>query len=76
MIFCMSDQITVGYDGSDTASDAVLWAAHEAVTRKMRDGDLLVLGSHGRGAGMAALLGSTVYSVLDHAAVPVVVVRA
>ena len=35
MIFRMSDQITVGYDGSDTASDAVLWAANEAAKRKV-----------------------------------------
>ncbi len=41
----------------------------------VRDGDLLVLGSHGRGAIAAGLLGSTVNSVMEHAAVPVVVVR-
>ncbi len=41
----------------------------------VQDGDLLVLGSRGRGAIAAGLLGSTVNSVLEHAAVPVVVVR-
>ena len=35
MIDRMSEQITVGQDGRETASHAVLWAAHEAVTRKM-----------------------------------------
>jgi nucleotide-binding universal stress UspA family protein len=41
----------------------------------VRDGDLLVLGSRGRGAVRSGLFGSTVNSVLDAAAVPVVVVR-
>jgi nucleotide-binding universal stress UspA family protein len=41
----------------------------------VRDGDLLVLGSRGRGAIASGLLGSTVNSVVEHAAVPVVVVR-
>lgn len=30
----MTDQITVGYDGSDSSSEAVLWSAQEAVTRR------------------------------------------
>ena len=41
----------------------------------VRDGDLLVLGSSGRGVIAAGLLGSTVNSVVEHVAVPVVVVR-
>jgi len=41
----------------------------------VRDGDLLVLGSRGRGALRSGLFGSTVNGVLDAAAVPVVVVR-
>jgi nucleotide-binding universal stress UspA family protein len=41
-----------------------------------RDGDLLVLGSRGHGAIMAGLIGSTVNSVVERSAVPVVVVRA
>jgi nucleotide-binding universal stress UspA family protein len=40
-----------------------------------RDGDLLVVGSSGRGALSATFFGSTVNSVLEQAAVPVVVVR-
>ena len=45
-----------------------------ALLEAVRDGDLLVLGSHGRGGMRARLLGSTVNNVLDNAAVPVVVV--
>ena len=30
----MTDQITVGYDGSDSSSEAVLWSAQEAVARR------------------------------------------
>lgn len=41
----------------------------------VRDGDLLVVGSHGRGALAANVFGSTVNHVLDGSAVPVVVVR-
>jgi nucleotide-binding universal stress UspA family protein len=46
-----------------------------AVLATVRDGDLLVLGSRGRGAFAANLFGSTVNTVLDRCAVPVVVVR-
>ena len=46
-----------------------------AVLDSVRDGDLLVMGSRGRGAVRSGLFGSTVYNVLDHSAVPVVVVR-
>jgi nucleotide-binding universal stress UspA family protein len=41
----------------------------------LRDGDLLVLGSRGRGAVRAGMFGSTVNSVLDEAAIPVAVLR-
>jgi nucleotide-binding universal stress UspA family protein len=46
-----------------------------ALVGEVRDGDLLVLGSRGRGAVVAGLFGSTVNAVLERAAVPVVVVR-
>ena len=46
-----------------------------AVLEVVVDGDLLVMGSRGRGALRAGLFGSTVNSVLDRAAVPVAVVR-
>lgn len=46
-----------------------------ALLEAVHDGDLLVLGSHGHGGLRSRLLGSTVNSVLDAAAVPVVVVR-
>lgn len=47
---------------------ALLEAAH--------DGDILVVGSRGRGAVRSRLFGSTAHSVLDASAVPIVVVRA
>ncbi|MBK5333949.1 MAG: universal stress protein, partial [Ilumatobacteraceae bacterium] len=46
-----------------------------ALLETVRDGDLLVVGSRGRGALAARLFGSTVNTVLDRCAVPVVVVR-
>lgn len=46
-----------------------------ALLETVRDGDLLVVGSRGRGALAANLFGSTVNSVLDGSAVPVAVVR-
>ena len=46
-----------------------------ALLEAVHDGDLLVLGSHGHSGLRSRLLGSTVNSVLDAAAVPVVVVR-
>lgn len=50
--------------------------AVSAVLDTLRDGDLLVVGSRGRGGVRSRLFGSTVNSILDHASVPVVVVRA
>jgi nucleotide-binding universal stress UspA family protein len=50
-------------------------SAANALLEVARDGDLLVLGSRGRGAVAAELFGSTVNSVLERAAVPVVIVR-
>src|SRR5690606_30359732 len=47
----------------------------DALLETVRDGDLLVLGSRGRGAVAAGLFGSTVNSVLERAVVPVAVVR-
>jgi nucleotide-binding universal stress UspA family protein len=46
-----------------------------ALLETVRDGDLLVVGSRGRGALAANIFGSTVNTVLDRSAVPVVVVR-
>jgi len=50
-------------------------SAVSVVLNAVRDGDLLVLGSHGRGVVLSGLLGSVVNSVLDRSSVPVVVVR-
>ncbi len=49
--------------------------AVNAILGSVRDGDVLVLGVSGRGAIASRLIGSTVNSVVEHAAVPVVVVR-
>lgn len=46
-----------------------------ALLDSVRDGDLLVVGASGRGALRSRLFGSTVNSVLDGCAVPVIVVR-
>jgi nucleotide-binding universal stress UspA family protein len=51
-------------------------SAVSALLATVRDGDLLVVGSRGRGGIKSRLFGSTANSILDHAAVPVVVVRA
>lgn len=61
--------------GATVTGQLVETSAVTALLEEVRDGDLLVLGSHGRGGLRARLLGSTVNSVLDSAAVPVVVVR-
>ncbi len=61
--------------GATVTGQLVEDSAVTAVLEAVRDGDLLVLGSHGRGGLRARLLGSTVNSVLDVASVPVVVVR-
>ncbi len=59
--------------GSVVSGDLVEGGAASGLLRAVRDGDLLVLGSRGRGALRAGVFGSTVNSVLDRAAVPVVV---
>lgn len=49
-------------------------SAPSALLETVRDGDLLVLGSRGRGALSSAIFGSTVNTVLEQSAVPVIVV--
>jgi nucleotide-binding universal stress UspA family protein len=46
-----------------------------ALLDSAHDGDLIVVGSRGRGAVKAGLFGSTTNSLLDRSALPVVVVR-
>jgi nucleotide-binding universal stress UspA family protein len=48
----------------------------EALERESRKADLVVVGSRGRSGLTAALLGSVSRHVVDHAACPVVVVKA
>jgi nucleotide-binding universal stress UspA family protein len=60
--------------GSDVTSELIATTPVPALLDLVRDGDVLVLGSRGRGAIKSALFGSTVNSVLDHTAVPTVVV--
>jgi nucleotide-binding universal stress UspA family protein len=62
--------------GAAVTGQLVEGSSVSALLESVRDGDLLVLGSHGHGGLRSRLLGSTVNSVLDAAAVPVVVVRA
>ena len=61
--------------GTEIAGQLVEGGPATALLDTVRDGDLLVVGSRGRGTVAARLFGSTVNTVLDHCAVPVVVVR-
>lgn len=49
-------------------------SAPSALLASVHDGDMLVLGSRGRGAVRSRLFGSTVNAVLDEAVIPVVVI--
>ena len=61
--------------GAEVDGELVEAGPVTALLETVRDGDLLVIGSRGRGALAANLFGSTVNSVLDQCPVPVVVVR-
>jgi nucleotide-binding universal stress UspA family protein len=61
--------------GGEVSAELLVRSARSALLSAVRDGDLLVLGTRGRGAFRAGVFGSTVNSVLDRAAVPVAVVR-
>lgn len=61
--------------GGDVKGELVEASPGTAILGAVRDGDLLVLGSRGRGALTAGLFGSTVNRVLDEATTPVAVVR-
>lgn len=62
--------------GAEVIGELVESGPVTALLETVQDGDLLVVGSRGRGAVAANLFGSTVNSVLDQCPVPVVVVRA
>jgi nucleotide-binding universal stress UspA family protein len=59
----------------DVTTELVEGGAASAVLGAVADGDLLVVGSRGRGALRAGVFGSTVNTLLDRAAIPVVVAR-
>ena len=61
--------------GGDVTGELIEGSPGSSILAGVRDGDLLVLGSRGRGALTAGLFGSTVNSVLDEAATPVAVIR-
>jgi len=61
--------------GIDVDGELVEAGPLTALLETVRDGDLLVVGSRGRGAFSASHFGYTVKSVLDRSPVPVVVVR-
>jgi nucleotide-binding universal stress UspA family protein len=73
----LDDALQLGRErcGGDVVGALVEGSPTSAVLDAVRDGDLLALGSRGRGALRAGVFGSTVNSVLDRAAVPVAVVR-
>jgi len=60
---------------SDVVGQLVESGPATGLLAMVRDGDLLVVGSRGRGAVTSGLFGSTVNSLLDRCAIPVVVVR-
>lgn len=61
--------VSVLIRSSDTPSEAIITAAGDLQS------DLIVMGSHGRSAAAALLLGSQTQAVLAHSAIPVLVVR-
>jgi nucleotide-binding universal stress UspA family protein len=70
-----SIRLARGRGAADVSDVLVEGSPAVALLGEVHDGDLLVLGSRGRGAVVAGLFGSTVNSVLERAEVPVVVVR-
>ncbi len=62
--------------GATVTGMLVEGTATSALLETVRDGDLLVVGSRGRGGLKARIFGSTVNSILDSCSIPVVVVRA
>lgn len=61
--------------GATVTGALVEGTAVSALLDTVRDGDLLVVGSRGRGAVKTRLFGSTVNTVLESCSIPVVVVR-
>jgi nucleotide-binding universal stress UspA family protein len=74
------DDAVAGVLGADPTVDVerklVEGDAGEALVAESKEAELVVVGSHGRSGFKAALLGSVSRHVVDHAACPVVVVKA
>ena len=74
------DDAVAGVLGADPAVDVerklVEGDAGEALVAESKEAELVVVGSHGRSGFKAALLGSVSRHVVDHAACPVVVIKA
>jgi nucleotide-binding universal stress UspA family protein len=64
-----------GTAGPDISIEVLEGTAGDALTRRSREADLLVVGSRGRGAFRALLLGSVALHCAMHASCPVLVVR-
>ena len=69
-------QVSAGHP--DVAVQATVLRGHPAavLVDQAKDADLLVVGSHGHGGFVGALLGSVSQRCVQHASCPVVVVRA
>jgi nucleotide-binding universal stress UspA family protein len=66
----------LGADPVDVERRLVEGDAGEVLVAESKSAELVVVGSHGRSGFKAALLGSVSRHVVDHAACPVVVVKA
>ncbi|HEY3485050.1 MAG TPA: universal stress protein [Ilumatobacteraceae bacterium] len=73
----LQDSVALARDAcrSTVVGEVVEGGPVAALVGSVHEGDLLVLGSRGRGALRASMFGSTVNGVLDEALTPVVVVR-
>jgi nucleotide-binding universal stress UspA family protein len=70
------DSVDAGASGIEIERRAVRGDAADALVKNSAEADLLVVGSHGRGAIGGVLLGSVSEACIHHAACPVAVVRA
>ena len=69
------EQASRGRFGDEVTACLIESTAADALLHTATDGDMIVVGSRGRGALTSVVFGSTVNAVLEHAAVPVAVVH-